>query len=349
MANPIVQPVTISTLADELKLSKSTVSFVLSGKAKERQVAAKTASRVEEMALKLGYAPNQMARSLRRQRSGVITTLFGHLEMNWANAVMKGISGVFKNSDYTSFLAVDWADPKILLREVQAILQRKDEGVISYPSYSPDAMKKYSLLIERGLPLVFVGDLQEQWANAEGVNTVIWDDEPAVKMAVRYLIDTGRRKIGFVGSRHGVISDMRRFRAYQSTLVEAGLPFRQEWCVWASLKQIGLSPQECIRQLFSVGNDRPDAIFALNDSIGIAAIEGFDAMGIRIPDDVAIMGVGDMMISRYRRINLTTIVEPLEELGKVAAETILELIERPSSKPIHKVVNCCELKIRTTA
>jgi LacI family transcriptional regulator len=98
-----------------------------------------------------------------------------------------------------------------------------------------------------------------------------------------------------------------------------------------------------------VGNDRPDAIFALNDSIGIVVIESFDAMGVRVPNDVAVVGVGDMMISRYRRINLTTIVEPLEELGKVAAETVLELIEKPASKPTHKVVNCCELKIRTTA
>jgi LacI family transcriptional regulator len=145
-----------------------------------------------------------------------------------------------------------------------------------------------------------------------------------------------------------VISDLRRFNAYKGTLDEAGLPFREEWCVWASLKQLEFSPQECLKHLFSSGSECPDAIFALNDSIGIAVLECFDRMGVRVPEDVAVVGVGDIMISRYRRMNLTTIVEPLEEMGRVAAETVLDLIDNPSQKPIHRIVNRSELVIRKT-
>jgi len=212
---------TLYDVAEYVGVSKSTVAYVMSGKASKVGVADKTALRVKEAAEKLGYVPNCWASNLARQRSGIISVLLSDLTLSWANEVMKAIAGVIRSTSYTSSFAVDWNDPEVFAQEIMATMRRRDEGVICH-SFVGNT-NQYSALIKSGIPLVFLADVPEEMDWLPGINTVVWDDGPAVKTAVRHLIKTGRKKIAFLGSHHDLISDTSRFSAYKESLSEAGI------------------------------------------------------------------------------------------------------------------------------
>ena len=348
----MAQKVTVTTIAKEAGVSVGTVSYVLSGQAVKRNVAKDTAKRVTQIASDLHYVPNFWAQSMQTNRTGIISVLFHGMLMNWADEIMQGILEVLRPKHYTPIItlydrmSVLKHDKSGIIREELApILRRRDEGVICVPR--PNAREDYKTLIRQGIPLVFIGQLLNDMTGLEEVSSVMWDNAPAVKTAVQHLINTGRRRIAFVGARHGVQSDNERFQAFENTLREAALPINEKWVVWGQT-DIGVTA-EMIAPMFSGDGEKPDAIFAINDSVAIELIKMLADLGIRVPDDVAVVGMGDFFVSAMSGIGLTTVQEPREEIGRGCAETVLELIKNPKRKAIHRTITCNGLKIRKTS
>ena len=227
-------------------------------------------------------------------------------------------------------------------RELETIIERRDDGVICQPSVA--IRDKCIHLSKCGIPIVFFGSLPEDMTGFENTSSVTWDCAEAVETAVTHLIQTGRQRIGFIGARHGAKSDETRFQAYKKALEEAGLPADDQWIVWGSS---GLPPYEKLDSIFAADGEKPDAFFVINDAVSIAVMEKLGAMGIRIPDDIALVGMGDLPISTV--LGLTTVREPLEEIGRGAAELMLELIENSMRQPIHHKITCNELVVRRTS
>jgi len=340
----------IMDVAAESGYSKTTVGYVLSGQAKKGRVADKTAQKVKTAAKRLGYIPNHWARTLRKNRTGMISVLFPSLEMSWAACVMMGIEKTFIPKGYTPVITLYgvWVkdegiahfDSRIDNAKIEMVLQRRDEGVICQPS--PRVRQGYVLLNEYNVPMVFIGSLMNNMEGLENVSSVIWDCKPAAKTVMRHLIKTGRKKIAFVGGRHGVQSDAARFDAYQESLQEASLPINPKWIAWADLE----SPLtvDLIKPMFADSRDRPDAIFAINDAIAISILDMFKILGLRLHDDVAMAGMGNLPITNTSGI--TSVKEPTEEIGRISAEILLETIKNPNRKPTHQKVSCNELVIR---
>jgi len=350
--------ITMADLANRLNMSKSTVSFVLSGNAKKMQVADDTAKKVNDMAARLGYIPNYWARSLRKKRTKVITSLFDTLLMNWAAGVNQALSRVLRDKGYASFIAVDWCDIEVLKHEVNSIYERQDEAVICTPWPHKESEEIYLNMMEK-LPLVFMGNILESFRDNKRLNYVVWNSKPAVKMAINYLIKTGRKRIAFLGSHHGVLSDMERYEGYREAMTEAGLTIKDEWVVWIKrgTPEFLSAPShywksqtaywdQYFKPLFWESTEKPEAIFVINDDIAMRAWEYMVNRGIKVPDDVAFIGVGDLL--PYEQIGLTTIVEPLNAIGTEAANIAIELIENPKSAPIQRSIEWMELKVRKT-
>jgi DNA-binding LacI/PurR family transcriptional regulator len=337
-------PATITGIAEQLGLSHATVSYVLSGKAKKNKVSFETVGKVREMAHRLNYVPNQAAQSLVKRRSGTISVLFHDLRMDWANDVLQGISSVLLPKEYTPFLAVHRAVPKIFEQEITSVCKRRDEGLLCHPSICVKDYKQFSPLTDMGIPIVFMGDVPEGWADLPTINSVIWNCGPAVKLLIRHLIETGRRRIAFFGVSSGNDSDIRRLKAYQETLEDAGLDVKKEWIVWSQDEKVGKD----VKSLFANKRNSPDAVFALNDSAAIMVLAELDRLGIEVPGDVALAGVGDLTMVRNSRIALTTMREPLYEIGKISAEIIMDIIRKPDQPAIKRFINYNELKIRKT-
>ena len=121
------------------------------------------------------------------------------------------------------------------------------------------------------------------------------------------------------------------FMAYEKVIKEAGLELREEWQGWMRMDQFPDSPaQENMERFFASGKERPDALFALNDAVALEVLLMAEEMGIRVPEDLAVIGMGDLPITK--NVSLSTMHEPLRELGSAAAQMVLELIDNPEKK-----------------
>jgi LacI family transcriptional regulator len=365
MSKTINKRITIKSIANKLDLSPSTISYVLHGKARDKGIPNRTIEKVRNTADEMGYMPNYWAQSLKRQRTRLVTTLLGSLGMNWANQLMIGVNSVLREEGYTSFIAVDWSDGLILKQEINSILKRNDEGVICQPNAALLGTEKsrgyYEFLVENGPPVVFVSNVLESWDISE-INVVTWNEKPGIDKAVNYFARTGCEKIAFVGYHHGVISDTSRCNAFKDSVVREGLELREDWIIWAQnvyddLKGVASSFaynskkmsttfwRGVLEPLFKPGREHPDAILAINDDIGMKIWETLNSMSIRVPDDVSIIGIGNLL--NYD-MYLTSIVEPITQMGEASADMILDLRKNPAKKVMQKNVESDELVIRQT-
>lgn len=343
--------VTVTAIAKEVGLSAGAVSFVLSGQAKKRGISDNTADIVRRAAIRMGYVPNYWAQSLQSSRTGLISILFDSLEMNWAGRIMDGVTEVLSEGSHTPVLGLYYKMPLlerditgIKHREILGALKRRDEGIVCTPRMQ--VREDYKVILNHGLPLVFIGATLNDMSGLDRASSVSWDCGPAAKKVVQHLIKSGRKKIAFVGAHHGVVSDQTRFDAYKSALQEAGIPFNEKWVVWGpAYASVSI---EDIKTLFEDESDKPDAIFAINDSVAITLLEMLDFLGINVPSDVSLAGMGDLSITRVKNVGITTVNEPLEEIGSKAARLLLNLAENPAMKPVHLKIVGEDLKIRRT-
>lgn len=341
------QSVTINTIACHLGVSNCTVSHVLNGQDKKRKISKATALRVKRTANKLGYVPNQLARSLRRGKTGTVSLVFTDLIGGWAHEIVSGVYDVFQSLNNTPIISLydrsrinTHGLGGIGRKQVESILQRRDEALLCQPVEA--ARGDYLKLIDAGVNVVFIGSILEDMVGLERVHSVTWDCGPAAETIMRHLISSGCRKIAFIGVKHGVDSDIIRFNAYRKCLAEAGLPVRDEWEIWSDSSY--RFDRECavseLRSIFDGEEEKPDAIFTINDSIAVTVLEAFRAMGIRGSEDIVVAGMGNLAVTRFSPGNLVTVTEPLFQIGQVAAETFLELNEHDSLTSVHKKISC---------
>lgn len=338
----IKKPVTMESVAKAAGVSRSTVSYVLAGKAKIKQISPATERKVHSVAKKVNYIPNRLAKSLVNQRTGVVSLLIGELSHDWAGRIVHGATeGCLDAEEYTLFIGVHMRNAKKEKRELFSAIERRDEGVICHPM--PQCVENYKELVQIGIPFVFVGNFLEDVPEA---SYVAWDVAPAVRVAMEHLISKGYRKIGYIGSTLPAWSSRVRYSTYREVLEKAGLPINEDWI---GRETPTLPPDRVLEPMFSPDCDRPDALFVENDPLALQVLDDLNRMGIKVPDDVALIGLGDASESSHSRINLTTVVEPVKELGQQAAKILLELIREPQKGPIHRLIKGVELKIRGTA
>lgn len=335
--------VTVTTLAHELGLSPSTVSHVLNGNAKRLKISDRTADRVTALARKRNYIPNQLARSLKRQRSHVIGVLAGNLYNGWAQVVLEGMLSALEPEGFVPLMTVHNWDGEREEREFVSLLARRVEAIVSHPLSS--SRELYEQVIARGTPLVFLG---EQPPGLEAPSFVGWDSGPAAELAVRHLIEIGRRRIAFLGAQHPTCGTLERLEAYKRTLAEAGLPLREDWIVEPAMNADADEMVAPAAQALLRTEPAPDAIFALNDGLALPLLAWLEARGVRVPEDVAVIGMGDIPGTSHPRLGLSTVVEPIHEMGRAAGEAALELIGDPRRGPIRRLIPCLELKARST-
>jgi LacI family transcriptional regulator len=338
------EPVTAEELAKRLGLSRATVSIVLRGEAVRRKISAKTTERVLDAARKYNYMPNQAARMLRRQRTDVIGVIFPNFRLDWAERVMEGMLGVLESTRYSPFVATHRFSQQLFRKEALAALQRRDDALICYPL--PGLNDLYKQISSLGIPLVFIGDRP---IDVENESCVMWDAGAAAAAAVQHLVDQGRKRIGFLGLDYPMKMSQARFQAYKTVLKKARLPIQPNWIFTpaanSTLEQI-IEPG--LNQMFSGPGPHPDAIFVLNDGIALPALEALQKRHLKVPQDVAVIGMGDLPLTGHSAIGLSTMREPVEQMGREAAEVALQLIEDRSLGPIERVISCEELHARRT-
>jgi DNA-binding LacI/PurR family transcriptional regulator len=335
--------ITITDVAKHVNVSPSTVSYVINNKAREKKISSKTESLVKKALKELGYTPNLWARGLQRKSTRVISVLLGNLKHNWAEEMVLGVEDFLSNTDYNYFIGVHHWDPDREKSEMDMVLQRRDEGVICLPVFN--SAKVYRDLVGKGVPVV----LLETVKGLSEVSFVSWDGSQGARAITEHLVSTGRKRIAYLGVHQGTVETEAKYRAYCDVLIESGLELNNKFIKKLYIprdkkKQLGIF-EEAVDSMFEDG-EKPDAIFFLNDGLAIQGYKYLLSQGVKIPDDVAITGMGDLSICDEFGLGITTVKEPIREVGKLAAEVLFQHITTGNLEQIVKSVPSSELIIR---
>lgn len=309
----------IKDIARAAGVSHSTVSRALQGSS---QVSAATAARIRKIADEAGYRPSAAARSLVVGRSNTIGVVVTNIADPFVAGVVSGIEDMAEQHGYSVFLANSHADPQRELRVVRSFEERRVDGII-VTSSRVGAL--YVPVMERlRVPVVLLNNQHP----SEFVHSVLIDNLGASYEATRHLVELGHCRIAYIGDRSGHQSDTERLAGYRRALEEAAIKVEPALAVAGDGAPEG--GEDAMAQLLSLP-ERPTAVFCYNDMTALGAMRRIRASGLRIPQDVSVVGFDDLYLSQYLEPPLTTVRQPMRQMGRMAMETLLHIFDGPHS------------------
>ena len=330
------KPPTIFDVAAEASVSKSTVSNVVRGVA---EISPATRTRVLEAIERLGYRPNGIARQFVQQRSTMLGVLMDNLS-NPNNAQMaQGVERAAFGSGYTTMFCNIEGSSDIAVSAVDVLLSQRVAGIIMLAPIERRS-RAYDLLHETGLPNVFAG-LSGTWGDSVGPR-----DAEGARLATGHLIDLGHERIAYVRTplveRSG---DQARSSGYRNAMRRRALRPMSTFVWNPGSRTVRINNRHVPFEIALTSPEAPTAFFVSNDIGAIGLIDACEAIGLRVPGDISVVGFDDITIAALKRIALTTVSQPLMFQAERAVNLLLERIERPTIAPRHVRVPV-ELRVR---
>lgn len=308
--------VTIKDIARELKISPSTVSRALKD---HPDISPATKKAVRELAQELDYQPNSVALSLRKSKTYTIGVIIPQLVHHFFSTVISGIEDVAYEAGYHVMIC---QSNELYEREVlstQALLTSRVDGMLVSVSQETDDVKHFQSVLNRGIPTVFF----DRMVNGLDTSSVVVDDFGGAYRAVEYLVRSGCRKIAHLGGPDNLVISQSRRKGYVQALEDYGLGGDNGLIITAGLT-IEEGKAACRRLLER--EEQPDAIFAANDPVAIGALQVLKEKGIKVPEEVSIIGFSNEPITSLIDPPMTTVAQPGFEMGQLAAQLLLDEI-----------------------
>ncbi len=308
-------PVTLHDVAEAAGVSVATASRALTNS--EHPVAEETRQRILQLAENLGYRPNLVARSLRTDRTLTIGIIVENILSVFIPPIIRGIQDRLNLDGYFGIIInSDW-DREKEIEAIRALDRRKIDGIVFVESWhrSSDSVLE---LIDK--PHVFVHRLFDSYC----ANSVVPDDCFGARLAVKHLAELGHRRIAYINGPDGWDASKNRLTGYYEELEVYQIPFdemlveRGDWSV--------KSGYQAAQSLIGV-KEPPTAIFAGNDLMALGVVYALQEAGLRVPDDVAVVGYDDREFTGFVRPAITTVTMPCWEMGRTSAELLLSLCE----------------------
>ena len=313
---------TIRDVARRAGVSASTVSHVLNGN--DQHVGEATRALVQEAVLALRYRPNEIARSMVKQRTATIGLVLTEVDNPIFTPVFVGVEEVLRPAGYHIVL-VSAPDVEGEMQAIETLRSQQVDGFI-FVSLSRCISNEHLLQLQHdGFAVVLVNRCTDD----PSFNLVNWGDREAAFAATLHLIDLGHTRIGTIRGPATQTparrSAIERHAGWMQALAEHGLPVNEEWVVDGEYSYEG--GFRAIETLLATGRSAgqlPDALFIANDAMAIAALKALHQAGVRVPQDMAIVTVGDPPTAAYTIPALTTFSLPTHEAGRVAAQMLLD-------------------------
>ena len=327
--------VTIIDVAREANVSYSTVSRVVNNKS---YVKPETRERVLQAMNQLGYQANLQARSLAGGRSNVIGLLVHGTISQYTGEIIRGIDDALTPARYELMLYTSHRRKIETGAYVNMMVRGMADGLLILSPRDPE--KYVQSLRDRGFPYVLIDQkgIEDRDPSVTAANR-----EGAYK-AVRYLTDLGHRRIGFISGFADADVAKERLAAYVQALADHNIPFDAQLVKEGDFLQP--SGHTCGNELIDLP-DPPTAIFASSDMMALGVMDAARARGLRIPEDLSLIGFDDIPVAAAAHPGLTTVRQPLEDIGRTATEILLRAIENPDDPP-EAVMVSTELIIRGT-
>jgi DNA-binding LacI/PurR family transcriptional regulator len=325
--------VTLRTLATHLGLSLTTVSVVVSDSPAAQAIPPATRKRILAAASELHYRPNYFARSLRKQSSMSVGVLVAEMSEGYFTLVMNGVEEYLVAAKYSYLMAAHYWKPELMEEYPKMLQERSVDGLLLVNTPTPARVH---------VPLVSISGHQA----VAGATNIKLNHKLAARLALKHLAELGHRRVAFMKGQDQTIDSDPRWREIMETAHACGMEIHPELLIkltensWSPA--LGYWP---VKALLSRTKDFT-ALFAFNDTAAFGAIRALHEAGMRVPHDVSVIGFDDVLSAPYGIPSLTTIRQPLRDMGKMGAECLLKRIHHPKATYSRQVIVQPELVVR---
>ena len=337
MTRKRLRKTTIKDVAQACSVSTQTVSRVIN---KRPDVSSETREAVEKAIAEMGYQPSALARSLVQQRSYTLGVITAGLKYTGVSQTLNGITEQSENSDYALLIKeLPRFDTPDIVPVIESLMARHVEGIIfAGPEWNENVKIAQSQLPSFCPPIIFL-----KCQPNPNYTTIAIDNYGGAREAVEHLLSLGRRHIGLITGPLEWLEARQRKQGWEDALKSVGIEVTpQKWALgnWSSA-----SGEAAFAELMEKYANM-NAVFASNDQMALGALHYAHARGIRVPDDLAVIGFDNLAESPYFTPALTTVEQPLRELGILAVKTLLGQIEGTTGGATQSISLAARLVIR---
>ena len=332
------QAVTMRDVATQSGFSPATVSIVLNNAPLARYIAPATKKRIEEAAKKLGYRPNVMARFLRSKRSHSVGVLFFDITDPFCTLIMRGVENALYQASYLAIFADAHNQRNRFERYLELLLDRHVEGLIVVANWLFVDIQVLGDLSKRNIPSATIG-----WElPGDNISSVMVDNETGARLALEHLHQLGHRRIAFIRGPKMLIDSAPRWRGIQKFAQGVGLHIDP-----ALVLQLpdSLDPNSSFESGYRYTEELLEqkkkftAVMAFDDLTALGAIRALTKAGVKVPEQCSVTGFDDVALSSLAAPSLTTVRQPMEAMGGLAVNIVMEGINAALEKREWNVVN----------
>lgn len=334
-AVPAIEKPTLNLkqLAEHLHLSQTTVSLVLNNSPAGRSIPQHTRDRVFEAAREFHYRPNYFARSLRNSRSMSVGVIVPDLSDGYFPVVMNAIEKHLLKSHYFYVTASHYRRPELVEDYSRRLMDRVVDGLLLLDTPAQ---------IEVPVPTVAISSHNA----GRGVTNVVLDHDEAARLALTHLQELGHQRIAFMKGAPGITDAQYRWKSIVNVASGMGIEIVPELCM--QLQEATQTPIAGYRVMKELLAKRRDftAVFCFNDISAMGAVRAIHDVGLQVPQDISVIGFDDIITAAFGQPSLTTVKQPLREMGVRAAQVLLERISAPEKPWPAEIVMEPELVVR---
>ena len=309
-----VNRVTLADIAGQASVSLSTISKVLNGRS---DVSAPTRARVEALLSEHGY----LRRKTGESTTGLVELVFHELEAAWSMEIIRGVENIAAEHGLSVVLTQSGSRHAPGPEWIEGVMRRRPVGVVLVFSDLPAEYRRALKL--RAIPFVIIDPAGDPSPDVPSIGSANWSGG---LMATRHLIELGHRKIAAITGPDDMMCSHARIDGFRSAMSAAGLEVRPDWVRFGDFHTAG--GQFHGTQLLQ-GDDRPTAIFAGSDLQALGVLEAVRGLGLRVPEDLSLVGYDDIPLAKWVSPALTTIRQPLKRMGEEATRLVLRMSRTP--------------------
>jgi LacI family transcriptional regulator/LacI family repressor for deo operon, udp, cdd, tsx, nupC, and nupG len=327
--------ISIQDIARAAGVSHTTVSRALHD---SPLISPKVRYKIQNLAREMGYTPNAVAQSLKRQNTRAIGLVVTAISDPFVGLVVRGIEEVAQQANISVFLSVSYNDPEREMEVIETFQRRRVDGIIS--AAAQISGRYTERLAHTHVPTVLIN--QQAEGSSDLLHSVEVDDYSGARQAVSHLLEQGHRRIGYIGAGNRPRSNRRRLAGYTDALRDAGIELKDAWVRIAhpSHKFHTEDVADGCALLPFLNDAGVTAAFCYNDMIAVGALLSCRQRGIAVPEQLSIIGFDDADTAQYVTPPLTTMRQPTLQLGRLAMEMLLDLLK---GRPVRNHVLCAEL------
>jgi DNA-binding LacI/PurR family transcriptional regulator len=306
--------ITIKDLAKALNISTSTVSRALRNLP---DIKPATRKAVVELAERLDYFPDSIALSLVKKKTNILGVIVPDLSAHFFSSAITGIQELAAQSGYNVMIAPSNESLETEIKNIYTLVSSRADGILISCSLNTRTSDHFKMIVDKGIPLIFFDRVCEDM----DVTKVTIDDFEGARLAVEHLVKQGCTRIAHLGGPASVSICRRRLQGYTDILQQYNLPLDPDLVLDTGFSEA--RARDGVRKLLSLAV-LPDAIFGVNDKVALIALEMIKEAGLRIPQDIALIGFGDDPVASLVRPTLSTVNQYAQQLGRMAAKEALD-------------------------